>query len=66
MIKKEEIFVISKAKLKAISKRDSEVNFKDKPLEYEREFLSSLEEARKEYLKLGGLSIDEYLKKRRT
>ena len=57
--------MISKGKLKAISKRDSKINFKDKPLEYKPEFLSSLEEARKEYLKLGGLSIDEYLGKRR-
>jgi len=58
--------VISKAKLKAFSKRDSEVNLKDKPLEYKPEILPSLEEAKKEYLKFGGLSIDDYLGKRRT
>jgi hypothetical protein len=42
------------------------LNVGDNLLEYNLEFLSSLEKAREEYLKLGGLSIDEYLGKRRT
>ncbi len=58
--------MISKAKPKTLIKRVSEENLKDKLLEYNPEFLSSLEKAKEEYLKLGGLSIDEYLGKRRT
>ena len=56
----------SKGKPMPIIKGVSEGNFEDNLLEYNPEFLSSLERAREEYLRLGGASIDEYLGKRRT
>ena len=55
-----------KGKPKTITKGASEGNFEDNLLECKSEFLSSLEKGREEYLKLGGVSIDEYLGKRRT
>ena len=58
--------MISKAKPKTFIKKVSEGNLKDKLLEYNPEFLSSLEKAKEEYLKFGGLSIDEYLRERRA
>jgi hypothetical protein len=58
--------VTPKGKPKTIIKGASEGNFEDNLLECNPEFLSSLEKGREEYLKLGGVSIDEYLGKRRT
>jgi hypothetical protein len=58
--------VTSKGKPKNIIKGDSDRNFEDNLLEYSPEFLPFLEEAKEEYLKLGGPSMDEYLGKRRT
>lgn len=67
-IEEREIFVISKTKpkTKTFSKRVSEGDLKNNLLEYNPEFLFYLEEAREEYLKLGGLSINEYLERRKT
>jgi hypothetical protein len=64
LIEKERIVVTPKGKPNTIIKEDSDRDVEKKLLEYDPEFLSSLEEAREEYLKLGGLSIDNYLKKR--
>jgi hypothetical protein len=58
--------VTPKGKPKTITKGASEGNFEDNLLECNPKFLSSLEKGKEEYLKLGGLSIDEYLGKRRT
>jgi hypothetical protein len=66
LIEVEEIFVICKAKPETVIKRVSERCLEDNLLEDNPEFLSSLEKAKEEHLKLGGLSIDEYLGKRRT
>jgi hypothetical protein len=35
-------------------------------LENNHKFLAALEKAREEYLELGGIGIDEYLKKRKS
>ena len=58
--------MICKAKPKTIIKRVSERCLEDDLLKNSREFLYSLEKAKEEYMKLGGVSIDEYLEKRRT
>jgi len=47
-------------------KKLSEENLEDKLLEYNPDFLSSLEKAKEEYLKLGGISVDSYLRRRRA
>jgi len=62
----EEIVVTCKGKPKAIIKGISEEEFEDYLLENNPKFLSALEKAREEYLKMGGISIDEYLKKRKS
>ena len=62
----EEIVVTSKGIPKAIIKGISEEDFEDYLLENSPKFLSALEKAREEYLKLGGISIAEYLKKRKS
>jgi prevent-host-death family protein len=62
----EEIVVTSKGKPKAIIKGISEEDFEDYLLENNPKLLSALEEAREEYLKLGGISIDKYLEKRKS
>ena len=58
--------MVCKTERKTLIKRVSKRNPKDKLLEYSPEFLSSLEKAKEEYLKLGGLSVDNYLRRRRT
>jgi len=63
---KEEVVVTSKGKPRAIIKGISEENFEDYLLENNPKFLAALEKAREEYLELGGVSIDEYLKKRKS
>ena len=63
---KEEIVVTSKGKPKAIIKGVSEEDFEDYLLENNPKFLAALEKAREEYLQLGGIGIDEYLKKRKS
>jgi hypothetical protein len=61
LTKGEEIFVTPKGNPKTIIKGALEEYFEDNLLEYNPEFLSSLEKPREEYLKLDGLSMDEYL-----
>jgi len=63
---KEEIVVTSKGKPKAIIKGISEEDFENYLLENSPKFLSALEKAREEYLKLGGINIKEYLEKRKS
>ena len=65
-VEKEEIGVTSQGKPKTIIKEDSDRNVENNLLEYNPEFLSSLEKAKEEYLNLGGLSVDNYLRRRKT
>ena len=63
---KEEVVVTSRGKPTAIIKGISEEDFEDYLLENNPKFLAALEKAREEYLKLGGIGIDDYLKKRKS
>lgn len=63
---KEDIVVTSKGKPRAIIKGISEEDFEDYLLENNPKFLDALEKAREEYMKLGGIGINEYLKKRKS
>lgn len=66
LAEKEEVIVTSRGKPRAIIKGVSGEDFEDYLLENNPKFLAALEEAREEYLKLGGMSVDEYLKKRKS
>jgi prevent-host-death family protein len=66
LAEKEEVVVTSRGKPTAIIKGISEEDFEDYLLENNPKFLAALEKAREEYLELGGVSIDEYLKKRKS
>jgi hypothetical protein len=57
--------ITSRGKPTAIVKGISEEDFEDYLLENNPRFLNALEKAREEYLDLGGISIDAYLKKRK-
>lgn len=63
---KEEVIVTSRGKPTAIIKGISEEDFEDYLLENNPKFLAALEKAREEYTKFGGMSINEYLKKRKS
>ena len=66
LAKKEEVVVTSRGKPTAIIKGVSEEDFEDYLLENNPKFLAALEKAKEEYMRLGGVSIQEYLKKRRA
>jgi prevent-host-death family protein len=63
---KEEVIVTSRGKPTAIIKGITEEDFEDYLLENNQKFLLELEKTRAEYFELGGVSIDEYLKKRKS
>jgi len=63
---KEEVVVTSRGKPTAIIKGVSEEDFEDYLLENNPKFLAALEKAKEEYTRFGGISIEKYLKKRRT
>ncbi len=63
---REEVVVTSRGKPTAIIKGVSEDDFEDYLLENNPKFLAALERARGEYIRFGGMSIEEYLKKRRA
>ncbi len=65
LAEKEEVIVTSRGKPRAIIKSISEEDLEDYLLENSPKFLAALEKARKEYLDLGGVGIEEYLKKRK-
>ncbi len=65
LAEKEEVVITSRGKPTAIVKGISEEDFEDYLLENNPRFLTALEKAREEYLELGGISIDAYLKKRK-
>jgi len=58
--------VTTRGKRNTIIREDLDRDCENKLLEYDPEFLSCLEKAKEEHLKFGGLSIDEYLGKKRT
>ena len=62
----EDVLVTSNGKPRAIIKGISEEDFEDYLLENNPKFLAALEKARQEYMELGGISIDGYLKKRKS
>jgi prevent-host-death family protein len=66
LAEKEDVIVISRGKPTAIIKGISEEDFEDHLLENNPKFLATLEKSRKEYLELGGVGIEEYLRKRRS
>jgi len=66
LAEKEEVVVTSRGKPTAIIKGVSEEDFEDYLLENSPKFQAALEKAKEEYMRLGGISIGEYLKKRRA
>ncbi len=66
LAEKEEVVITSRGKPTAIIKGVSEEDFEDYLLENNPKFLAALEKAKEEYMRLGGVSIQEYLKKRRA
>ena len=66
LAEKEEIVVTSRGKPTAIIKGVTEEDFEDYLLENNPKFLAALEKVREEYLELGGVSIDQYLKNRKS
>ncbi len=66
LAEKEEVVVTSRGKPTAVIKGISGEDFEDYLLENNPKFLSALEKAREEYSRLGGIGVDEYLKKRKS
>jgi prevent-host-death family protein len=66
LAEKEEVVVTSRGKPTAIIKGVSEEDFEDYLLENNPKFLAALEKAKEEYIRFGGVSIEEYLRKRRA
>jgi prevent-host-death family protein len=66
LAEREEVVVTSRGKPTAIIKGITEEDFEDYLLENNPKFLAALEKAREEYLELGGVSPDDYLKKRKS
>jgi len=66
LAEKEAVVVTSRGKPTAIIKGVSEEDFEDYLLENNPKFLAALEKAKEEYMRLGGVSIQGYLKKRRA
>jgi prevent-host-death family protein len=66
LAEKEEVVVTSRGKPTAIIRGVSEEDFEDYLLENNPKFLAALEKAKEECMRLGGISGEEYLKKRRA
>lgn len=62
---KEDVVITSQGKPRAIITAVTEEDFEDYLLEHSPAFLGALEKAREEYLKEGGVSIEDYLKTRK-
>ncbi|HSB05646.1 MAG TPA: type II toxin-antitoxin system Phd/YefM family antitoxin, partial [Thermodesulfobacteriota bacterium] len=60
LAEKEEIVVTSRGKPTAIIRGVSEEDFEDYLLENNPKFLDAIEKAKEEYMRLGGMGIDEY------
>ena len=65
LVQEEDVVVTSRGKPTAIIKGVSNEDFEDYLLENSSKFMRALEEAREEYMRLGGMGMDEYLKKRK-
>jgi prevent-host-death family protein len=66
LAEKEEIVVTSRGKPTAIIRGVSEEDFEDYLLDNNPKFLDALEKAKEEYMRLGGMGIDEYFKRRKS
>jgi prevent-host-death family protein len=66
LAEKEEVIVTSRGKPTAVIKGVSEEDFEDYLLENNPKFLAALERAKGEYIRFGGMSIEDYLKKRKA
>ncbi len=62
---KESVVITSNGKPRAIIIGITEDDFSDFLIEQSQQFLESLDEAWREYLKKGGISIEDYLSKRK-
>ena len=62
---KEDVVITSQGKPRAIITGVTEEDFEDYLLEHSPAFLNALEKARAEYLRKGGVSIEQYLKTRK-
>lgn len=62
---KEAIIITSKGKPRAIVTAISEEDFEDYLLEHSPKLLDVLEEAREEYIQAGGITLEDYLSKRK-
>jgi prevent-host-death family protein len=62
---KEDIVITSQGKPRAIISAVTEEDFEDYLLEHSPAFLKALEQARDEYLKVGSISLEEYVKSRK-
>ena len=62
---KEDVVITSQGKPRAIIMGVTEEDFEDYLLEHSPAFLNALEKARAEYLRKGGVSIEQYLKTRK-
>jgi prevent-host-death family protein len=66
LAEKEEVVVTSRGKPTAIIKGVSEEDLEDYLIENNPKFLAALEKAKEEYVRLGGVGVDEYLKRRKS
>ncbi len=66
LAEKEEVVVTSRGKPTAIIKGVSEEEFEDYLIENNPKFMAALERAKEEYMRLGGIGVFEYLKKRKS
>lgn len=62
---KEDVVITSQGKPRAIIMGVTEEDFEDYLLEHNSAFLNALEKARSEYLREGGVSIEQYAKTRK-
>lgn len=62
---KEAVIITSKGKPRAIVSAISEEDFEDYLLEHSSQLLDVLGEAREEYISEGGISLEDYLSKRK-
>lgn len=62
----EDVVITSNGKPRAIITGVTEESFEDYLLKKSPTFLKALEEAREEYLKEGGISVENYLKTRKS
>lgn len=62
---KEAVIITSKGKPRALVTAISEEDFEDYLLEHSPKLLDILEEAKEEYVRAGGMTLDDYLLKRK-